>query len=305
MSDDFRVQAANASTHALIAMTPGRDLVSPAGHASLPTPATSGPTVPPGLIAEIRLHYRLAKSAETSRIRIDHGLTAFVRVYLTDWTPGAYAAESKEEAAARRKKEAAQAVRVVKTIRDGTEPKEEDAALCEIASAMVLDMYPARAAFIVAERRHEKIARRLAKRLPAWERVAHIKGFGLWGLCALIGEAGDLGAGGVRSLYYRLGLAPDDAYPRGEKSTGLMIPRKRRGRMIGIIAMPLFRAQWRGEKDGVPAHAIGYYGQVYGETKARALAAGKSKGHANNLARRVMLKALLHDVHAAWRDANG
>lgn len=69
---------------------------------------------------------------------------------------------------------------------------------------------------------------------------------------------------------------------------------------MGIIADALLRAQWRGEKDGVPAHSIGPFGAVYGEAKARQLAAGKSKGRAEKLARRAMIKALIHDVHAAW-----
>lgn len=89
---------------------------------------------------------------------------------------------------------------------------------------------------------------------------------------------------------------------------------------MGIIADPLFRAQWRGAREGddgsqrgnesqvdfdpvatsIPAHAIGPFGAVYGEAKVRQLAAGKTKGHAEKLARRTMVKALLHDVHRAW-----
>lgn len=288
---DSRIAAATASVTARYATTPRSGSDSPAGRAIGHKQAKNAATVPPELIAEIRLHYRLAKSAETSRIRIDHGLLAFVRVYLTDWDPGAEPAD--------RKKSAAQAQRVIEAIRNG-EPGGDDAALVEIASSMVLAMEPSRAEFQKALKLHRKEAEKRAKTLLAWERIRHVKGFSAWGLAAIIGEAGDIGAGGVRALYYRLGLAPDEAYPTGEKRTGRKIPRGRRGRVMGIIADPLLRAQWRGEKDGVPAHAIGPYGVVYGETKARALAAGKSKLHADRLARRVMVKALLHDVHAAW-----
>jgi len=101
-------------------------------------------------------------------------------------------------------------------------------------------------------------------------------------------------------MYKRLGLAPDECYPRGEKSTGRKIPRATRGRIIGCLADPLLRAQWRSEKDDVAAHPIGPYGAVYGTTKARQLATGKTPGHSHAIARRAMIKALIHDVHRAW-----
>jgi hypothetical protein len=65
----------------------------------------------------------------------------------------------------------------------------------------------------------------------------------------------------------------------------------------------MFRAQWRGEKDGIAAHAIGPYGEAYGERKAWNLARGWTPGHAENDARRYMTKRLIRDLWRAWRDA--
>jgi len=256
-------------------------------------PAACHLTADPSLIAAIRLHYRLAKSAELSRIVIDQKLVSFARVFLTAWTP------SGDEMT--REKANKQAMRVIETIRDAETPREEDAALCEAMAKMVLAMEPSRAAFEAERKAQRKHAEKLAKTLPAWGRIEHVLGFGIWGLVTIIGEVGDVGLyPGCRHLYKRVGLAPDECYPRGEKSTGRMIPRAARGRIMGIIADPLLRQQWRGERDDAPAHAIGPFGKVYGETKARHLAAGKKPGHADKIARRAMVKALLHDVHRAW-----
>lgn len=255
--------------------------------------ATKSLTVPPILIGEIRHNYRLAKSAESARIVIDQKLASFVRVYLTDWTPGAEPIE--------RLKANNQALRVIDTVRKGAEPKPQDAELCEMVASMVVGMEPAREHFERARKEHRKEVERRVVRLNAWNRIRHINGFSAWGLGVLIGEAGDIGAyPGCRHLFKRLGLAPDACYESGVKKTGKKIPRAARGHVMGIIADPLLRAQWRGEKDDIPAHPIGPFGRVYGDTKARKLAEGFTKGHADKTARRAMVKALIHDVHHAW-----
>lgn len=250
-------------------------------------------TVSQDLIDAVRLDYRLAKSAELSRIVITQKLVSFARVYLTAWTPDG---EQADRDRARR-----QAMRAIKTIQAGTYPHEDDADLCEIMAPMVVGMEPSRVIFEQERKQRRKDVEKAVKSMPAWESLQGINGFSAWGLGVIIGEAGNIGLySGCRKLYKRLGLAPDDAYERGEKSTGRKIPRAARGRIMGILAEPLLRQQWRGEKDDAPAHPIGPYGAVYGYNKARHLEAGKTKGHAHNLARRAMIKALLHDVWRAW-----
>lgn len=278
----------------------------------------------PSLIAQIRLHYRLAKSAERSRIAIDQRLVSFVRVFLTAWAPGADAAE--------REKHKAQAARVVKalqtaartydsdeqTMLDAVKPHKDDVDLYPQAAEMVLNAEPSRSGFNAMATAHRRTAELLAATLPAWERLQHISGFSAWGLATIIGEAGDIGAySGVRKLYKALGWAPTECYA-SEDGKATAVPRAKKGRLYGIIQDPLFRAQWRGERgpDGEavsekhkgepgnrPAHPIGPFGAVYGANKERHLAAGKTKGHAEKLARRAMLKALLHDVHRGWHGA--
>lgn len=260
-------------------------------------------------IDEIQLNYRLSKSAEGARMVIDQKLVSFARVYLTAWTPDGEELD--------REKARKQAERVIKMIRKESKPKKADAELYEIMYPMVLGMEPARETFDEESKARRKAVVEAVSLLPAYDIIERVMGFGPWGLGVLIGEAGDIGKySGCRKLYKRLGLAPDDAYPRGEKSTGRMIPRRARGRVIGIIAESLFKWQWaaergpngeklmeedeKGQPGNIPAHPIGPYGAVYGEARARHLAAGKTKGHARNLARRAMIKALIHDVHRAW-----
>jgi hypothetical protein len=242
----------------------------------------------PDVIDRIRLQYRLAKSAEGARIVIDQKLVSFVRVYLTSWTPD-------DEELARKK-----AQRVIDTVRKGLEAKEEDRELCAVVGLMVIEMEPTRRAFDQERKARRKDAEKLVASLPAWNRVKHIRGFSAWGMAVLIGEAGSFSTySGCRKVFKRLGLAPDACYEKGEKSTGRKIPRNSRGRVMGVIADALLRAQWRGEREDAPAHPIGPYGKVYGDTKLRHLET-KTKGHADKVARRAMVKALIHDVWRGW-----
>lgn len=259
-------------------------------------------------INQIRLHYRLAKSAEQSRIITDQRLVSFVRVYLTAWNPGA------EEADRAKHKE--QATRIIKTLvtaagkmEEGqtifdaiAKPHKDDVDLYPLVAEMVLNSHPSRAAFDAVAKQHQKSATKLVETLPAWERIGHVKGFSAWGLAVLIGEAGDIGNySGCRKLYKRLGWAPKECYETGETG-GRKIPRQTKGRIYGIITESLIKAQWRGEKDNVAPHPIGPFGEVYGAVKARGLESGKTKGHAHKLALRAMTKALIHDVHRAWHE---
>ncbi len=268
-------------------------------------------TIASTTIDEIRLNYRLAKRAERSRIAIDQHLCSFALVYLTDWTPDGTEFD--------RDKESKRALRVVNAIRNDKKPPTKDEELFGLMTPMVLGVEPARDTFERERKARRKVVEPLAESLPPWARLENIRGFSSWGLGTIVGEAGDIGSySGCRKLYKRLGFAPDECYPKGEKKTGRMIPRSTKGRIIGIIYEPLFRAQWaaergpngesltkeseKGQPGNIPAHGIGPYGAVYGHTKARHLASGKTNSHAHNLARRTTIKALLHDVHSAWHE---
>lgn len=264
---------------------------------SLPAEVVLTPTpdpIDPDAITAIRLYYRLAKSAERSRIQIDQQLMAFARVYLTDWAPDAAPLD--------RTKANTRVARVLKAVRSGADPEDGDVKLYTNIEPMVLAAEPTRRAFEAERKQRRRMAEKLVvASLPAWKRLEHIRGLSAWGLAVIVGEAGDIGRyPGCRHLYKRLGLAPDACYPVGEKKTGRKIPRNTRGRVMGVIADPLMRAQWRGAKDEAPAHAIGPYGAVYGRAKRAAIAREFIPVHAEKLARRVMTKALLHDVHRAW-----
>jgi hypothetical protein len=306
--------------------------------------ATPGPTALSDTIDPIRIAYRRAKAAEDTRNRLGAGTIAYVRTYVSGWNPNADKAE--------RKKRAAGATRVVKhvlrharpidnkgrglmpfpDVLDKVELEESDEAILTTAGELIRDIAGPWWRFEAERQRWRHKAEMLARSLPGWSNISHVSGFSVWGFVAIIGEFGDLTDlavpeserepgrryGGVRRIYKRFGLAPDACYPAGARRTGLKIPRATRGRIMGVIAEPLLRQQWRGEKKDdsgsqqtndshehldpavVPAHAIGPYGQVYGEAKARHLADGWEKLHADKAARRAMVKALIHDVHKAW-----
>jgi len=281
-------------------------------------------------IDKIRLNYRLAKFAEKERSALDQKLVSFGRIHLTNWLP-----DMDEKG---RKRLNTAALQAVKEIQKGIEADPEKlskvaatltSSLHEDLAPMVIGLHPARQSLEMERKQSRKRVESSVKSLPAWERLKHIKGFSVWHLGCIIGEFGDLTDdivptearepgkrySGVRRIYKRFGLAPDSAYPRGEKRTGAMVPRSTRGRIIGIIFDPLLKHQWaaergpngeklkeseKGRSENIPAHPTGPYGVVYGETKARQLAAGRSNGHAFALARRTMVKALIHDVHKAW-----
>lgn len=261
-----------------------------------PTPEAAVNTVDPDIITGIRLSYRMSKQAERSRIQLDQQLAAFARVYLTDWSP--------DGAPLDRSKALAQVTRVLKAARSDSDPTDADRELYDVMLPMVQAAEPTRLGFEAERKSRRKIAEKLAATIPAWERLRHIRGLSAWGLVVLVGEAGDIGHySGCRKLYKRLGLAPDSSYPKGGKSAGRAIPRNTRGRVMGVIADALLRAQWRGAKGDEPAHAIGPYGAVYGDAKQRALVKFEGhKGHSEKFARRVMIKALIHDVHRAWHN---
>jgi hypothetical protein len=265
-------------------------------------------TADPDLIDEIRLHYRLAKQVEATRIMHDQQLASYVRVFLTAWTPAG--------SELTRAKANAQTKRVIDAVRKGEKPSAEDTELCDAIAARIVMLEPMRQYLVDNYTAHRKQAEKLAATLPAAGFVERVRGFSIWGLVALVGEAGDLGLyPGCRHLYKRLGLAPNECYEAGQKKTGRKIPRLTRGRVMGIIADPLLRAQRRAQTDDEAAHAIGPYGKVYGDVRHRHEAAGGCENcrrvspttkkpmvaaHSHALGRRAMLKALIHDVHQAW-----
>jgi hypothetical protein len=169
----------------------------------------------------------------------------------------------------------------------------------------------------------EKEMRELAAQLPVHAFAKGVKGFGELGLAIIIGEAGDLSNyPTVSTLWKRMGLAVIDGVRQMRLTDKEAAIRhgynpKRRAE-IWAIADSMFKHQWRGEKEGVPAHAMGDYGAVYGARKLHTLSrvvdtedlpfTDRNKWtdkRRDNDARRVMTKALLKDVWREWHRAAG
>lgn len=262
----------------------------------------------PDLIAGIRLAYRLAKAAERTRIGAMQRLNAYIIVHVIGADPQAEGLE--------RKKLQARAGKIIKAVETGEAPADGDEELLEDLSTMTQNVLDACDRIDDEIKLRRKQAEALVRELPAWERLKGIRGFSEWGLAAIVGEAGDVGQySGCRKLYKRLGLAPAECYSTGEKRGGRMIPRSAHGRLHGIIADALLKAQLgaergpngetlkkaeKGRPENKPRYPKGPYGRVYIEANDRHKANDRKDGHAHALAMRAMLKALLHDVHRVW-----
>src|SRR3990167_8830408 len=136
----------------------------------------------------------------------------------------------------------------------------------------------------------EKDMIRYAAATPGAAFIESVRGVGLLGLAVVIGEAGNLSDySNPAKLWKRLGWAPPDSYPTGEKSEGRKIPRRVKGELYGVIVEPCMK-----NNDGA-------YKALYDTRKAAYMEGGKTKLHAHKLAMRVMLKAILRDLWCSWR----
>jgi hypothetical protein len=175
---------------------------------------------------------------------------------------------------------------------------------------LVLQSRDARAGWDLLRQQLEAEMRRLAGELPAWPWVREVKGVGELGLAVIVGETGDLdGYANPAKVWKRLGLAVFEGRRQGNPGEAATkedwiqhgYNRQRRAEIWAFLSDVMFRAQWRGEKDGVPAHPIGHYGEVYAERKAWDVAREWTPKHADNDARRYMSKRFLRDLWGAWR----
>jgi hypothetical protein len=159
----------------------------------------------------------------------------------------------------------------------------------------------------------EKQMRKIARSLPIWLWVESVAGFGDLGLAIILAEAGCgftgrglLDYATKEKLWKRLGLAVIEG-ERQRRKTDLELAEKHaynpaRRAEIWAIADSMFRHQWRGEKDGVAAHAIGPYGEIYAKRKASTEDRGWTLKHRDDDALRIMSKALIRDLWRKWRE---
>jgi hypothetical protein len=167
-----------------------------------------------------------------------------------------------------------------------------------------------------------------ARRLDIWPWVKGVPGVAELGLAVIVAEAGEIPRySGPGKLWKRLGLACMDGLRQGRVPPDLSREKRaeewkrrgynpaRRAEVWCFLDDVMFRSQWRGDRDedgkipqktgkpvAVPAHAVGVYGEVYGERKAWNVARGLGPKHADTEARRFMAKRFLRDLWVAWRD---
>ena len=176
-------------------------------------------------------------------------------------------------------------------------------------SPLILLSAQSRAAWDAHRQQVEKRMRKIARQLPVWSWVEPIKGFGDLGLAIILAETGDLSNYATKErVWKRLGLAVIEG-ERQQRKAGAEAAAahgynpRRRAEIWTLCSDSMFRHQWRGEKDGVPAGPAGPYGEVYARRKAHTETREWTPGHRHNDARRVMTKALIENLWKAWRTA--
>lgn len=264
------------------------------------------------VVALIRSEHRKREFALDQRKRIGNATAAFVRTQM-GWS---LAIPEKDREAIR--KRAAAVIEAVEKGKVGPATAADAMQFGHVISASV----GAAIAWDGIEAQTTKSLEKLAKDLPAYEWVKSVRGFGAVSFARIIGEAGDLSVySNPAKLWKRMGLAVMSGQRQGNPGKGATAVdwtehgySGRRRSISWQMADTLFRAQWRGEKEGVPAHAIGPYGEDYARKKAEYAVrieatadlpatdpAKWTPARADKAARRYMEKAVLRDLWREWR----
>ena len=264
------------------------------------------------VVALIRSEHRKREFALDQRKRIGNATAAFVRTQM-GWS---LAIPEKEREAIRKRVAA-----VVDAVTKGkVGPDTADDAMQ--FGPVIMASAAAAAGWDGIEDQTTKSMEKLAKQLPAYEWVKSVRGFGAVSFARIVGEAGDISVySNPAKLWKRMGLAVMSGQRQGNPGKGATAVdwtehgySGRRRSISWQMADTLFRAQWRGEKEGVPAHAIGPYGEDYARKKAEYAArieatadlpatdpAKWTPARADKAARRYMEKAVLRDLWREWR----
>jgi hypothetical protein len=244
--------------------------------------------------------------------RGDRSVEAYIRVRL------GFTTDPNRMNDAERKRLSALAVRIKKAVErgegQGVSADEATMSAARACSAAILNNALARQPWDAMRDAVEKEMRLLARQTPGWAFVQTVAGVSDLGLAVIVGEAGNLGTYPTKDhLWKRLGLAVMDGRRQGNPGAGATAEDwirhgyrgARRAEVYAFIDDVMFRSQWRGEREGVPAHPIGPYGEYYRRKKfeyaVRYRDEAGGKAHAENAARRYMAKMFVRDLWAAWR----
>lgn len=296
------------------------------------------------VIDTIRALHRKARWALKQRVKLDNGLLAYIRVSL-GWSPDMTEAEHT--------KVSARARAIVAAV-EANKPAGTDG---ELFAGLIMTNAQSRDPLKKMEDDAVKDMEKWVRMLPGYGFVKATKGFGDASFARIVGEAGDIGSyANPGKLYKRMGVAVFDGRRQGapehtsdkaemdQRWIAHGYNRRRRSESWNAVSS-MFKHQWRGDRDAdgnnpaetkkpvaVPAHAIGPYGEVYGNRKVeetakneagdyaeqaaeqvRKLRAAKkpvpqlnldgklTAAHIDNRARRYMEKRVIKHLWQAWR----
>ncbi len=254
----------------------------------------------------IRSLHRENRYAIDTRMGMQARLGAYVRREIFGWR-----LEMAEKERAKATKAAATLIKALRESNQGDDIERQYPDL----KRMILATDHATATWEEMEAISEKRITKLVKSLPIAPFIAGVRGFGWVSAGRIIGEAGGLHHyPNPAKLWKRMGLSVLDG-KRQRRVTGEAAlehgysPRRRSVTWVAFSSVK--RAQRVGDRDGEPAHATGYYGEIYGEAKARYMQRvedgedGWTRGRADMAASRYAEKRLLLRFWRAWRDSVG
>jgi len=263
------------------------------------------------ICAALSRHQRQRIFTIKTQSRMDRSVESYVRTNYTDWRHDM--PEDEREA------ENAKALALVKAARAGD-------AVDKVVKQMVELSDEARGPADLVRRKTELAMEKIAKQLPVWEWAEPVMGFGAKGLAIIVAETTTASAPlsfssytkGIDGIYSRLGFAsyglPDDGAqlalstwkrqswrPRALTSDEWIehpFKSSRYAEMF-VLAESMFKIQ--SDKRFFPTEA-GPYRQAYNARRERTVETHPdwTKKHSHRDAMRVMFKALIADLYAAW-----
>lgn len=253
------------------------------------------------LIDELREQQRQRRFCIKSQSRTDRACEAFIARFL-----GYHSDLPKTEGLAIWKQAAALRRAVEKGGQGHGIPEDQSEDALSACSPTILNSVISREAWDDHRRQTEKQMRKLAATLPVHAWVKEIVGFGDLGLAIIIGETGDLSRYATKErVWKRLGLAVIDGERQRRKSgadaAAAHSYNPARRAEIWTISDSMFRHQWSGARDDMPAAPKGPYGVVYAVRKAHTInREGWTLARRENDARRIMTKFLIENLWRVW-----
>jgi len=263
------------------------------------------------LISDITVEHTRRQAAIKAQRRLDQAAGAMIR-RLCGWNPEL----SESERMAINK----QADRIFKALEKDKElALTEDEQIARLARPFVFASLQAREPFDLLRKNAEKTMADRGKQLPVWPWLNAIRGIDIGGLCAIIGEAGDLNNySNPAKLWKRLGVGVLDGQRQGNPGKNATAedwikhgysPRRRSimwnvgYALVMVNGDGRYRTDYLKYKERLTAERSVEWVSLSADGGVTTEREAWSKGHIARAAQRHMEKLFLRDLWTVWRRA--